>query len=113
MRKTLAGLVILLAGTAALASAVEEARKDLLEERIGPAVAILREQGINGQVEMAAAFHLAGFESVDVYMTDLFAARDSPFSRLPFLSAPSQRKTSAFSAFAAATAMIFNPWLPG
>jgi phosphoribosylformylglycinamidine synthase len=36
-----------------------------------PAVAILREQGVNGQTEMAAAFHLAGFESVDVHMSDL------------------------------------------
>jgi phosphoribosylformylglycinamidine synthase len=36
-----------------------------------PAVAILREQGVNGQVEMAAAFHLAGFKAVDVHMSDL------------------------------------------
>ena len=36
-----------------------------------PRVAILREQGVNGQVEMAYAFHAAGFESVDVHMTDL------------------------------------------
>ena len=36
-----------------------------------PAVAILREQGVNGQTEMAAAFHLAGFRSVDVHMSDL------------------------------------------
>ncbi|MBE9549994.1 MAG: phosphoribosylformylglycinamidine synthase [Proteobacteria bacterium] len=40
-----------------------------------PRVAILREQGVNGQVEMAAAFHLAGFEAVDVHMSDLFAGR--------------------------------------
>jgi phosphoribosylformylglycinamidine synthase len=38
-----------------------------------PRVAILREQGINGHVEMAAAFALAGFESIDVHMTDLHA----------------------------------------
>jgi len=38
-----------------------------------PRVAILREQGVNGHVEMAAAFALAGFESVDVHMTDLHA----------------------------------------
>ncbi len=38
-----------------------------------PRVAILREQGINGHVEMAAAFTLAGFEAVDVHMTDLLA----------------------------------------
>ena len=39
-----------------------------------PRVAILREQGVNGQIEMAAAFHRAGFEAVDVHMTDLFEA---------------------------------------
>jgi phosphoribosylformylglycinamidine synthase len=40
-----------------------------------PRVAILREQGVNGQVEMAAAFHKAGFEPVDVHMSDLLGAR--------------------------------------
>ena len=43
--------------------------------RAGPRVAILREQGVNGQVEMAAAFDRAGFEAVDVHMTDLIAGR--------------------------------------
>ncbi len=38
-----------------------------------PRVAILREQGVNGQVEMAAAFDRAGFEAVDVHMSDLLA----------------------------------------
>jgi phosphoribosylformylglycinamidine synthase len=38
-------------------------------------VAILREQGVNGQVEMAAAFHRAGFEAVDVHMSDILAGR--------------------------------------
>ena len=42
-----------------------------------PRVAILREQGVNGQVEMAAAFDRAGFEAVDVHMTDLLAGRRS------------------------------------
>jgi len=42
-----------------------------------PKVAILREQGVNGQVEMAAAFMRAGFEAVDVHMTDLLAGRES------------------------------------
>ncbi len=41
-----------------------------------PRVAILREQGVNGQIEMAAAFHAAGFESVDVHMSDLARGRD-------------------------------------
>lgn len=40
-----------------------------------PVVAILRDQGVNGQLEMAAAFDLAGFECVDVHMTDLFEER--------------------------------------
>ena len=40
-----------------------------------PRVAILREQGVNGQVEMAAAFDRAGFEAVDVHMSDLLAGR--------------------------------------
>jgi len=40
-----------------------------------PRVAILREQGVNGQVEMAAGFHKAGFECVDVHMSDILAGR--------------------------------------
>ncbi|MFN6961268.1 MAG: phosphoribosylformylglycinamidine synthase, partial [Rhodocyclaceae bacterium] len=40
-----------------------------------PRIAILREQGVNGQVEMAAAFDRAGFECVDVHMSDLMAGR--------------------------------------
>ena len=40
-----------------------------------PRVAILREQGVNGQIEMAAAFERAGFDPVDVHMTDLLAGR--------------------------------------
>ncbi len=36
-----------------------------------PRVAVLREQGVNGHVEMAAAFDRAGFESHDVHMTDI------------------------------------------
>ena len=39
--------------------------------RARPRVAILREQGVNGQREMAMAFHRAGFEAVDVHMSDL------------------------------------------
>ncbi|GMR15538.1 MAG: phosphoribosylformylglycinamidine synthase [Gammaproteobacteria bacterium] len=42
---------------------------------VRPAVAILREQGVNGQVEMAAAFAAAGFKAVDVHMSDLFEKR--------------------------------------
>ncbi len=40
-----------------------------------PGVLILREQGVNGQVEMAAAFYAAGFEPLDLTMTDLLAGR--------------------------------------
>ncbi|OUM02904.1 phosphoribosylformylglycinamidine synthase [Variovorax sp. JS1663] len=42
-----------------------------------PRVAILREQGVNSHVEMAYAFHEAGFESFDVHMTDLQTGRAS------------------------------------
>ena len=42
-----------------------------------PKVAILREQGVNGQVEMAAAFDRAGFDAHDVHMSDLVAGRVS------------------------------------
>jgi phosphoribosylformylglycinamidine synthase len=42
-----------------------------------PRVAILREQGVNSQGEMAAAFMRAGFTAVDVHMSDLLEGRDS------------------------------------
>ncbi len=42
---------------------------------VRPRIAILREQGVNGQVEMAAAFTRAGFDAVDVHMSDLAAGR--------------------------------------
>ena len=44
--------------------------------RARPQVAILREQGVNGHVEMAAAFNAAGFEAVDVHMSDILGGRD-------------------------------------
>jgi phosphoribosylformylglycinamidine synthase len=40
-----------------------------------PRVAVLREQGVNGQVEMAGAFDRAGFAAVDVHMSDIIAGR--------------------------------------
>ena len=40
-----------------------------------PKIAILREQGVNGQVEMAAVFTRAGFDAYDVHMSDLMAGR--------------------------------------
>jgi len=42
-----------------------------------PSVAILREQGVNGQVEMAAALTRAGFRAIDVHMTDILSGRIS------------------------------------
>ena len=40
-----------------------------------PKVAVLREQGVNGQVEMAYGFHAAGFDAVDVHMSDILEGR--------------------------------------
>lgn len=42
---------------------------------VRPKVAILREQGVNGQVEMASAFVRAGFNAIDVHMSDLIEGR--------------------------------------
>jgi phosphoribosylformylglycinamidine synthase len=44
---------------------------------IRPSIAVLREQGVNGHVEMAAAFDRAGFNAVDVHMSDLLSGRVS------------------------------------
>jgi len=43
--------------------------------RTRPRMAVLREQGVNGQVEMAAAFDRAGFDASDVHMSDIIAGR--------------------------------------
>ncbi|MBI5451780.1 MAG: phosphoribosylformylglycinamidine synthase [Gammaproteobacteria bacterium] len=40
-----------------------------------PQIAVLREQGVNGHVEMAAAFDRAGFDSIDVHMSDILSGR--------------------------------------
>lgn len=48
-----------------------------LSQDIQPKVAILREQGVNSQREMAAAFDRAGFETHDVHMTDLLSGNTS------------------------------------
>ncbi|HXS17067.1 MAG TPA: phosphoribosylformylglycinamidine synthase, partial [Polyangiaceae bacterium] len=50
---------------------VARALIDSAEQR--PKLAVLREQGVNGQVEMAAAFHAAGFAVHDVHMSDLIS----------------------------------------
>ena len=49
----------------------------VIARRTKPAIAILREQGVNGQVEMAAAFDMAGFRAIDVHMSDLLEKRTS------------------------------------
>ena len=46
-----------------------------LSGSLQPKIAILREQGVNGHVEMAAAFTRAGFQAVDVHMSDLLSSR--------------------------------------
>ena len=60
------------------ASLVFDPEDDVCAPFIGgrrPRVAILREQGVNGHIEMAAAFDRAGFEAVDVHMTDILEGR--------------------------------------
>ena len=47
----------------------------MIARRVRPQVAILREQGVNGQVEMANAFHRAGFDCIDVHMSDIIEGR--------------------------------------
>jgi phosphoribosylformylglycinamidine synthase len=53
----------------------EDTAAPFIESGARPRIAILREQGVNGQLEMAAAFHAAGFECVDVHMSDILAGR--------------------------------------
>ena len=48
-----------------------------IKKKVKPRVAILREQGVNGQMEMAAAFDRAGFSAVDVHMSDILSGRVS------------------------------------
>ncbi|KAF9267844.1 phosphoribosylformylglycinamidin [Marasmius fiardii PR-910] len=58
-----------------------------------PKVAVLREQGVNGHVEMAWAFHAAGFEAVDVHMSDILG------HSVPSFSTPSPDAIAAASSF--------------
>jgi len=55
----------------------QTAVRPALARQIKPSarVAVLREQGVNGQIEMAAAFTRAGFRAVDVHMSDILAGR--------------------------------------
>jgi len=50
---------------------------ELRDRSTRPPIAILREQGVNGEVEMAAAFTRAGFKAIDVHMTDILSGRVS------------------------------------
>ena len=53
----------------------EDPTAPYVERGARPPIAILREQGVNGQLEMAAAFHAAGFECVDVHLSDIVTGR--------------------------------------
>ncbi len=55
----------------------EDVTAPLIHAGTGPRVAILREQGVNSQNEMAAAFTRAGFTAVDVHMSDILEGRIS------------------------------------
>ncbi|MCE2999173.1 MAG: phosphoribosylformylglycinamidine synthase [Betaproteobacteria bacterium] len=55
----------------------EDVAAPFIATGVRPRMAILREQGVNGQIEMAAAFDRAGFAAVDVHMSDIIAGRVS------------------------------------
>lgn len=52
----------------------EDIAAPFIARGVRPKVAILREQGVNSHVEMAAAWHRAGFDAIDVHMSDLLVA---------------------------------------
>jgi phosphoribosylformylglycinamidine synthase len=53
----------------------EDVAAPFIRRGLRPPLAVLREQGVNGQLEMAAAFHQAGFECMDVHMSDIIDGR--------------------------------------
>ncbi|GAA6153003.1 phosphoribosylformylglycinamidine synthase [Pseudoteredinibacter isoporae] len=53
----------------------EDIAAPMIASGVKPKVAVLREQGVNSHVEMAAAFTRAGFEAIDVHMSDILAGR--------------------------------------
>jgi phosphoribosylformylglycinamidine synthase len=55
----------------------EDIAAPMIASGVRPRVAVLREQGVNGQIEMAAAFERAGFDTVDVHMSDIISGRQS------------------------------------
>ncbi|MCL7743993.1 phosphoribosylformylglycinamidine synthase [Guyparkeria hydrothermalis] len=64
-----------LAGSHASFEVSESVAAPMIATGKRPRIAILREQGVNGEVEMAAAFTAAGFEAVDVHMADLIGGQ--------------------------------------
>jgi phosphoribosylformylglycinamidine synthase len=54
---------------------IEDVSAPYIDKGIRPKIAILREQGVNSHVEMAAAFNRAGFDAIDVHMSDLVSKR--------------------------------------
>ena len=52
---------------------IEDLKFEIGNTAAKPRIAILREQGVNGEVEMAAAFDRAGFSCIDVHMTDILS----------------------------------------
>ncbi len=51
----------------------EDVAAPFIAKGVRPGIAVLREQGVNGQIEMAAAFDRAGFNAVDVHMSDIIS----------------------------------------
>ena len=56
---------------------IRNPKSEIRNSAAKPRVAILREQGVNGEIEMAGAFYRAGFEAIDVHMTDILSGRFS------------------------------------
>jgi len=57
--------------------AQEDIAAPYIQTGVRPRIAILREQGVNGQVEMAAAFDRAGFTAIDVHMSDILSGQQT------------------------------------
>jgi phosphoribosylformylglycinamidine synthase len=55
----------------------EDVAAPMIARGARPLIAVLRDQGVNGQIEMAAAFDRAGFQAVDVHTSDIIAGRAS------------------------------------
>jgi phosphoribosylformylglycinamidine synthase len=55
----------------------EDIAAPYINNKAKPRIAILREQGVNGQLEMAAAFDRAGFDAIDVHMSDIISGEAS------------------------------------